>query len=451
MNKAKMKIRNAPLAVRAQNALLNSGYSTIEGCMSLQEIELLAMPNLGKKTVEEIIQYLKQFKSNELDPQSERNNLTEGDSKERLEYLANILSLPLSHIALSVRAKNVIKELKLVFLKDLVPLSEMTILKRENCGIKTLKEIIKQLLKLELGLGMRLNPTLKMEINRKIGIAKSSESAVERFKKQYPKKVSIVQNKKSSMFSAKKIAFWTKCYELYNKGGTLKYVAKKVGLTRERVRQILVQGTKSNLFKYNPRDYKYVPKQQLINDIIRLRSLSKVAIDNKISTTYLKRLLLSYGINRKKIDKLMFVGQKRKIIDRYSKIADELGHYPTSTELQARPEWRAFEGKIRRTWKSIHDFRNELNIPSPPPFVEAVRPWLEHRMRLALIKRMQDLDIIREILTASGPLQAKQIAMQCKLNSMRAFKLTQLLIATGEVIKEGAGSSTRYNIINSGR
>lgn len=452
MNIAKREIyQDVSLSIRARNALVNAGFNTIEDCMAMYEYNFLAIPGLGKKTAKEIVQYLKQFKSNKLNLYSKNSNLSEDDLKERLEYLASVLSIPLPDIGLSVRARNVISKLNTKFLKGLVSLSPETILAAKNSGKKTLNEILQLLSSLGLDLEMRLEKTLKREIKRRIEISRNSKSAIEMFEKKYPEQANILNKIKIDIVFKNKVVFYKKCHELYKKGGTLKYVAKKTGLTRERIRQILVRGMNNSLFGYTPRGYTYIPKQKLIDDIIRFNNLSKVASYNKVSKVCLERMLFSYGINRKKINDLIFLGHKRKLINEYLKVKDELGHHPTTTELQAKPKWRALEARIRRTWKSIRGFREELNIPPPPPFVEAVRPWLEHRMRLAFIKRMQDLDIIRETLTTLGSLQTREIARHCKLNYMRALKLTQLLVSTGELIKEGTGSSTCYRISNDGR
>ncbi len=101
-------------------------------------------------------------------------------------------------------------------------------------------------------------------------------------------------------------------------------------------------------------------------------------------------------------------------------------------------------------WGSIFNFRQELKIPSPLPFKEAVRPWIEHRTRLALIKRMQDLDNVRELLEEHEVLQTQEVAAHCRIIPIRAFNLLKMLVATGEVVVEGIGSSTKYRISKNG-
>lgn len=441
-----MWIREAPLSIRAINALTGAGIETVEQCLKLKEDAFFNIPNIGEKTVNEIVTYMQKFWKSNSTPKTEDPILE--DPKKRFDYLASVLSISLQDIIFSERAKNVSEKMGMKLLRDLVVVSPQEFFEEKNSGKKTLSEVINLLHKLDLKLGMNLPLRLKKEIKRRIKIFRNPASAIKRFKKKYPEKADIFEELKVTVLSKNKVDFYTRCFDLYKEGGTLEYAGEKTGLTRERVRQILVKGTKYKLFQYTPRNYVYVPKEKLIKDILKFRNLGKVARKNKVSLSYLKRMLISYRITKNKIDELVLAGQKEILKNEYLKIKEQLGHHPTTTELQSNGEWRALEARMRRMWKSIHEFRNELDIPAPPSFAEAVRPWLEHRMRIAHIKRMQDLDNIREILLVAGPLQTSEIAMQAKINYARAFKLTQLLIATGEVIKEGIGSATHYKISN---
>lgn len=440
-----MWIRETNLSFRAVNALTLAGFLTVEQCLSLRSDELFKIPNLGKKTVNEISVYLQNFKE---------SNCLNGDVIPEIfsgefDYLASVLAIPLTDISLSERAKNVAKKMGMKLLRDLVSVSPQNFFEQKNSGKKTLSEVMHLLQKLNLPPGMKIDLALKKEIKRRTKIFKDADSALKRFRKKYPEKARILDEIKIKVLSEGRVAFYINCFALYKEGGTLEYVGEKTGLTRERVRQILVKGTKNKLFNYLGRHYIYISKEKLTNDIIKYRSLGKVASKNKVTMSYLKRMLLSYKITRNKMDELISIGRKEDIKKEYLKIKDELGHDPTSTELQSNPKWRALEVRMRRSWQSINDFRAELDIPIPHrSFAETVRPWLENRMKIALIKRMQDLDEIREILSESGPLQTSEIAARLKVNYGRAFKLTQLLIATGEVIKEGVGSSTHYRITN---
>jgi len=59
-----------------------------------------------------------------------------------------------------------------------------------------------------------------------------------------------IPNKKLRKLSNSKIDFSKTVFQLYKKYGTLEKVGREVGLTRERIRQILVIGNKYGLFEY---------------------------------------------------------------------------------------------------------------------------------------------------------------------------------------------------------
>jgi predicted transcriptional regulator len=59
-------------------------------------------------------------------------------------------------------------------------------------------------------------------------------------------------------------------HRLYEDLGTLEAAGRVIGVTRERVRQLLVKGTRLGLFEYKPFEYPFVPKEKLIADYRRL-------------------------------------------------------------------------------------------------------------------------------------------------------------------------------------
>lgn len=91
-------------------------------------------------------------------------------------------------------------------------------------------------------------------------------------------------------------------YNLYKQLGTLEAVGKQIGVTRERVRQLLAQGDRIGLFEYNPREYPFVSKEKIIEDYKKTFTLSRVARLNNISTTYLCRLLTAYSITEQQLE-----------------------------------------------------------------------------------------------------------------------------------------------------
>ncbi len=368
------------------------------------------------------------------------------ESEERQRYLKLALALPISEILFSVRSKNCLKNLRIQHLKDLVLLSRDQILSQKNAGKRSLKEMSDFLNQLELDLGMNLTSSLLKAIEWQIKSVRDPEKLMEDFRNSYPEKTIVLKEVRIQTIKPERMEFYKPCFELYTHGGTLQSVAMAMKLTRERIRQILIKGTAYKLFEYNGREYPYILKAKLLSDLSKYPSMSTVSKINKISTVYLKRLLLAYHITSEQMEEFKERSRKQQAIEDFNAVRDQLGHNPTTTELQANGEWRSLGNRIRRNWGNFQEFRQALNIPPPPPFAEVTKRWIEHRSRLALIRRMQDLDSVRDCLEKLGPLNTSEIARRCQLKSMRAFKLTQLLLATGEVSRDGVGSQTKYRI-----
>lgn len=441
-----MELKNAPLSVRAINALSKAGFISVNDCLKLTEMQLLSIKNLGKTTAYEILEYLKQYKPANDTGISDEMLSAPQESKERQEYLELILALPVSEILFSVRSKNCLKKLKVRHLKNLVLLTDSQIMGQKNAGKRSLREMTDFLNQLDLSLGMSLNPSLLRAIEYRARNSQNPQSLLENLRKSYPERAVALSKIRTQTIKPERLEFYKRCFELYQQGGTLESVAKTIKLTRERIRQILVKGTAYGLFEYKGLEYKYVSKAKLLSDFGKHPSLNKVSKINKISIVYLKRLLLAYHITTKQIEGFKETLRKQQAIEEFNAVRDQLGHNPTTTELQSNPKWRALGERIRRIWGNVQEFRQVLNIPSPPPFAEATKRWIEHRSRLALIRRMQDLDSVRDCLEKSALLNTSEIARQCRLNPMRAFKLTQMLLATGEVSREGAGNQIKYRI-----
>lgn len=264
--------------------------------------------------------------------------------------------------------------------------------------------------------------------------------------------LAAVETKTSESTDAKPsmVARLKEIHRLYEHEGTLEAVGRRIGVTRERVRQLLAKGSKLGLFEYKPFDYPFVPKEKLVADYRDYLSLGRVAKSNSISVLYLRKLLTAYRITKEDLRSIWLAGHKMRCVGAYNRIKDQLGHHPTTTELQGSKPWRYLSMKIGRLWGSFDAFREELSIPKPPKgspsFSEDTRRWRETRQRLALVIRMQHLDRIRDCLGTSGPMSTAEIAYECGFPGQRTLALLKLLVATGEVIREGVAASTKYRL-----
>ncbi len=432
------------MSIRAINALTKAGFNTVDDCFKLTERKLFSIKNLGKITVHEILAYIKDYKLS----RGNSDNIVPDpkQTQERQRYLEFVLAIPISEILFSVRLKNCLNLLKISHLKDVVLSSQGRILSQRNAGKSSLKELTDFLDRLDLCFDMTLTPSLVKTINEKIKNFQEPVKLVQEFRNLYPEKASAFKEVEIRTIKPERMEFYKRCFELYQQKGTLQSVAKEIKLTRERVRQILVKGTTYGLFEYKGYEYPYVSKEKLLSDLSKYPNLNRVSKINKISIVYLKRLLLSYHITSTQIEDFKGKLRKQQAIEEYNEVKSKLGHDPTTTELVSNSKWRSLGARISRYWGNFQEFRKELNIPPPPAFAEATKGWREYRSRLALIRRMQDLDLVRGCLEEPAPLNTSEIARKCRLTPMRAFKLTQMLMATGEVSREGIGSQTKYRI-----
>lgn len=155
-------------------------------------------------------------------------------------------------------------------------------------------------------------------------------------------------------------------YRLYQEHRTLQRVAEEIGLSRERVRQLLVNGSECGLFEYKPFWEAGVPREKILEDYRCLLTLKGVAQVNQVSLCRLHRLLKVAGITDSELEEIWFKAKKAICIERYQGVVRELGHHPTTTEMQRVSSNRYLTAQIRRLWGSIKIFRCEQGIPLPP-------------------------------------------------------------------------------------
>jgi len=158
-------------------------------------------------------------------------------------------------------------------------------------------------------------------------------------------------------------------HTLYERLGSLGAVGKQVGLTRERVRQLLVKGTQRGLFAYSPRKYPRVPKAQLIEEYTRIQSIGRVARLNRISENHLKKLLAEYSIAESQLARYRMEGRRARCIAEYQQMAAHAGRHLSSGDLHRHAAGVALYARIIRCWGSIRTFRRALKIPNLPKSV----------------------------------------------------------------------------------
>jgi Mn-dependent DtxR family transcriptional regulator len=159
---------------------------------------------------------------------------------------------------------------------------------------------------------------------------------------------------------------------LYEHYGTLQQVADALGITRERVRQLLEKGESYGLFKYETtrernltEALKKVSKEEFISCIKNGMNRFDICLKFNVDMNIYFKIVNYYQIDTQDY---LLENRYKKYLIRYSNIVDELGHHPSTTEMQkgGRKDWRYTQKVIARLWGSMDKFRQEYGIEKPP-------------------------------------------------------------------------------------
>ncbi|HXN07757.1 MAG TPA: sigma factor-like helix-turn-helix DNA-binding protein [Nitrospiria bacterium] len=154
-------------------------------------------------------------------------------------------------------------------------------------------------------------------------------------------------------------------YRLYQQERTLEKVGSLMGLTRERVRQLLNKGTKLGLFKYKKLNVKGLPdisKEKIIEDYKKSLRLRDVAHFNNISIKQLSEILRQNNLTCRELKAIRLEERRMNCIHQYEVFVKKVGRHPSTTQLQRTSGGSSLSNKITRLWGSIHAFRREFNI-----------------------------------------------------------------------------------------
>ena len=146
-------------------------------------------------------------------------------------------------------------------------------------------------------------------------------------------------------------------YDLYKDEKSLRIVGKKLGLSYERVRQLLEMGSEVGLFKYRPRRPPILSREKILYDYRRFLTRGEVARANRISPYYLSKLMALSRITVSDLEAIRQEERKRHCLEQYQAVAASLGHHPTMAELLRSKSIRFLATKVRRLWGSFEAFR----------------------------------------------------------------------------------------------
>lgn len=183
--------------------------------------------------------------------------------------------------------------------------------------------------------------------------------------------------------------------KIYSETKSLTVTGQKLNLTRERVRQVLLEGQKMGLIQYTPSDTlkkddfnslieKY-PRTELVHKIIEAGTRAKAIENLGLDQLTGKQLIKHYNITRQ--DYLSDTFRNKYMAD-YVKLFNELGHHPSVTELQEDKKTRILYNALCRYWGGIENFRKEFGVEKTQYFMnrKGYVNWLQAVNRGKLTK-----------------------------------------------------------------
>ena len=213
--------------------------------------------------------------------------------------------------------------------------------------------------------------------------------------------------------------------KLYNELGCLTEVAKKLGLSRERIRQILEKGDSYGIINYKAPVVKRfdelskeISKKDLEYLLIKLGSKGRVYryLKEKYNVGFelIKKLIELYEID---INDINISLKRNEILRNYKEIVQELGYHPTTTIMKTRPKWRALWARIQRIWGTMDNFRKEYGIPIPAKGNPRFREISKNKVEALKFIKSERMQKIIKFIEKNSPTNSKQICQQFNLGN----------------------------------
>jgi len=265
-----------------------------------------------------------------------------------------------------------------------------------------------------------------------------------------------IPNKKLRKLSNSKLYFSNTVFQLYKEYGTLEKVGREVGLTRERIRQILVRGDKYGLFEYPikkelisyPFLIKYFAnKEELLNELSDCSKKDEMLETLNTDIINFNKLLGYFNLDIRDIQNY---SKKKTIKRQYDEYVEKIGHHPTTTEMNEDKNIRNIWMKISRHWGSMANFRQEFGYPfikqGNPRLKENIRKWHQQRNALAILRKKSYMEIILKNLSEIGILNKKYLARECDISEQDCLSILNSMIKREDIVRLKRGAKTTYKI-----
>lgn len=252
--------------------------------------------------------------------------------------------------------------------------------------------------------------------------------------------------------SPNKINSIMEVFKIYNESSSLEDAGQKLSLTRERVRQILKEGTDLGLINYKGKDSKLsylietYPRTKIIQSLITRKNKKQALESLNLNLKDAKKLFRHYEIKKTDYYEDKF---RAKYLKQYSKIVVKFGRHPSTTELQASNQGRALYNAISRVWGSFQRFRDEFGIIKEKHFVtlqaedkwkKAINKGRETRLKFKEEKKLKLLELIKE----QGIVKRSQLAKQMGLSHSCIFNYLNELEQNGLIKLENKDNKVFY-------
>lgn len=157
-------------------------------------------------------------------------------------------------------------------------------------------------------------------------------------------------------------------FHLYEREKSLRLTGRRLGMSGERVRQLLEKGSKIGLFQYKPVRPPILSREKILKDYENLLNRTEVAKTNRISMKYLSKLMKLHCITEPDLAAIRRQKKMGLCREEYQTLVARLGHEPTTRELAQSGSSRSLAFRIRRLWGSLEAFREyRLSFLSDKP------------------------------------------------------------------------------------
>lgn len=246
--------------------------------------------------------------------------------------------------------------------------------------------------------------------------------------------------------------------KIYEETKSLTATGKQINLSKERVRQMLLEGKQMGLIDYVPADqersqnFKSVTekysKEQIVEALKSHDNMFKGFQTLGLTRRMGKILLKHYGITKADYHTDKF---RAKYIEEYVALQDKLGHHPSTTELQSDAKTRTLYNALCKYWGGIQQFRAEFGVSKKQHFMSKAGylNWLKSTERGKQTKQLNaenhKKDIV-QVLSQNEYLTRNDLVKAVKLSPASVANYVTELSKDNVLITQNLGQQLFYKV-----